>query len=226
MENFLLSYNETKHKELLTRADAAIKLVQPFVEQIREVCGFDITPDLFSDLIYSNDAAKIAEAIRERITIQLKTAGISSPGIRDAAIKTDLEAFYRLFNTFAKHRNNNHEGFAGLEINEGEVRIKPDWEAETKERFCTYLQTEKGKELREHHLAFADAFNRFCALLPKYKQDVFNSLYHGVLSSVISKNGNGEIVASTIDYDYFIAMSNSYTVEDFNARQAEINKHE
>ncbi len=176
MERFLLKFDESGYKAALGGMQYTPVVVQKTVDAINAICGVKVNHAHLQDLLFSH-GEMLAGAIKEAIAQDLDKAGIRSATVREAAIKGDMEKYYGIINAFQRPHVDamralfiNEEGEVDIEISDEKLKA-------TKERFSTYIETEKGLEAYHAHLKLIESINGFLKLCPWISPRTFPQMY-------------------------------------------------
>ncbi len=193
MERFLLKFNEGDYQHARRQISNAISDAQKVVDQINEICSVKVDDSQLKNLLLQ-DGGAIASAIKKAVTQDLDKAGISSATVRDAAVKGDLEKYYKIINQYERP---DYLSRKYLSIDEeGKVTCLEEHYENLKEEHSYYIKTEKGLEAYHAHLKLVEAINSFrkvCPGVPLRIDPILYALGPDNQTFVLNENG--------VDYD-------------------------
>jgi len=195
MERILAHFREIEYNQHLSQIKTANETLAYFFDELYNLCQFDITPEIASELLLSNNCDLTEQAIKEKIESDLKKAGLTIKAISDAAIKNAFEDFYKLYNAYTFKRNTYSIALSGLEVHENQLRIKPDFINNLKDQYSIYVTTEAGKKLMDAHNAIFEAVKKFLSESPT----------RCTLNNAFTVQFDGTIEKNIWDYDFLTA---------------------
>lgn len=173
MERFLLYFREGDYLHARRQISNAVSAAQKVVDAVNEICSVKVDDAQLKNLLLQ-DGGAIASAIKKAVTQDLDKAGISSATVRDAAVKGDLEKYYKIINQYERP---DYLSRQYLSIDEGRVTCLEENFEKLKEEYSYYIKTEKGLEAYHAHLVLIESLNSFRKACPGVPLRVDSNLY-------------------------------------------------
>ena len=179
----------------LAQTQNAVEVLAYFFDEVHQLCEIEITPDIFNELIFSNECYLTEQAIKQKIADDLQRAGIRIKSIKGTAELQGLEDFYKLYNQYRFKRSTFVSVLHNLAIEQNRLIAKPGLESELKEKYSMYVRSKAGQALRVAHLKYVEVANEFFKQMPETKRNL-------IAQSWDFDNENDNLKAREWDYDF------------------------
>src|SRR5690625_926755 len=177
MKPIVLKFDEYEYQKFVRELEKEKTKAQKLVDEVNAINALEVDSSLFDSLIQGNGEAT-ARAVGQAVKDDLARAKIKSQSILKAAIKGDLEKFYKVFN---EYRQPDGKFTKCLTFESGKVDILPDSLTNAKEGYKWQIETEEGKALYEAQKRAIEALNNFWKLVRndsvQFKADKTGSLF-------------------------------------------------
>ncbi|KAB7730479.1 hypothetical protein F5984_15160 [Rudanella paleaurantiibacter] len=194
MNKRLIHFDQQKFNRELSVVKLSIAKLRKAIDEINAIGSYRVTSGGLNDFLHSHGEV-IQKGIEKAAETELEKAGIKSSSVRAAAIKGDIETFYRIYNAYNAHPKPEYEVIRFYIIGEnGDVSIDPKTEEVLREENSLYISTEKGEALFDAQERFLNALNDITKLVP--------SMRFMVSRGVVEYNEEQRtFVPSLLDYD-------------------------
>lgn len=157
MEKQLDSFDKFGYDMLCGNAEASLPYVQQFLKDLNSINGFKADDEHLKDLL-AGSGEKTLQALLKETMRQIDKASIKSKSLIAAAVNGDREQFEQLYSQFNKPE---HEVCMLYIIEKNKIVISQLALAEAKERYCRYIETERGLLKQQQYRDFLKAANAF-----------------------------------------------------------------